>query len=211
MAGKREALRNDLTRRLLEAAAMRMERYGLDGVNARDVTTDARCGLGTIYKCYHDLDALILHVNSRTLKRLDAALAAANRSTDTPAERLVCLALAYLDFALQNVNIWSALFKHRLPADSPVPDWHVAEHRALFQHVCRPLSEIDPRLSDAALMVRARSIFAAVHGIVALSIEGKFVGLEREVTRSEIEAVVRALVRGFEAGGASEAAVGRRP
>ena len=198
MVGKREALRNDLTRRLLEAAASRMERYGLDGVNARDVTTDARCGLGTIYKCYHDLDELILHVNSRTLKRLDAALAAGGHPNDTPRERLVRLALAYLDFALQNINIWSALFKHRLPAKSPVPDWHVAEHRALFRHVCRPLSEIDPTLNDVTSMVRARSIFAAVHGIVALSIEGKFVGLERDVTRTEIEAVVRALVRGFE-------------
>ena len=199
MVGKREALRNELTRRLLDAATARMERYGLDGVNARDVTADARCGLGTIYKCYRDLDELILHVNSRTLKRLDGVLATAARPSDTPAERLVRLALAYLDFSLQNVNIWTALFKHRLPANAPVPDWHVAEHRALFSHVCRPLSEIDPALSDAALMVRARSIFAAVHGIVALSIEGKFVGLEHEVTGTEIEVVVRALVRGLNA------------
>ena len=199
MIGKREALRNELTRRLLEAAAARMEQYGLDGVNARDVTADARCGLGTIYKCYRDLDELILHVNSRTLKRLDAALATAVRSTDKPAERLVRLALGYLDFALQNINVWSALFNHRMPSNWPVPDWHVAEHRALFQHVCQPLAEIDPALSEQALIARARTIFAAVHGIVALSIEGKFVGLEREIVSTELEAVVSALVRGFAA------------
>ena len=198
MAGKREALRNELTRRLLEAAAARMEEYGLGGVNARDVTADARCGLGTIYKCYRDLDELILHVNSRTLKRLDAALAASVRPEDEPSARLVKLALAYLDFALENSNVWSALFKHRTPADWPVPDWHVDEHRALFQHVCEPLAAIDSRLSGPALVVRARTIFAAVHGIVALSIEGKFVGLEREVVAAELEAVVTALVRGFE-------------
>lgn len=202
MIGKREAVRKELTRRLLDAAAARMEQFGLDGVNARDVTTDARCGLGTIYKCYRDLDELILHVNSRTLKRLDAALAAAVRPTEKPAERLVQLALAYLDFALENINVWSALFKHRMPSNWPVPDWHVAEHRALFQHVRQPLAEIDPALGDRALIVRARTIFAAVHGIVALSIEGKFIGLEHTIVSTELESVVRALVRGFAAGDA---------
>lgn len=197
MTGKREALRHELTQRLLEAAAARMEQYGLDGVTARDVTTDARCGLGTIYKCYRDLDELILHVNSHTLKRLDAALAASVRLTDDPATRLVRLALAYLDFALENINAWSALFKHRTPTGWPVPDWHVEEHRALFQHVCQPLAVIDPALSEQHLIIRARTIFAAVHGIVALSIEGKFVGLERDVVSIELEAVVGALIRGF--------------
>ena len=115
MVGKREALRIDLTQRLLNAAAARMEQYGLDGVTARDVTADARCGLGTIYKCYRDLDELIVHVNSRTLKRLDAALAKAVRPDDAPKVRLVRLALAYLDFAVENINVWSALFKHRMP------------------------------------------------------------------------------------------------
>lgn len=197
MTGKREAQRIDLTRRLLNAAAARMEQYGLDGVNARDVTADARCGLGTIYKCYRDLDELIVHVNSRTLNRLDAALAEAVRPHDAPTERLVRLAQAYLDFAVENVNIWSALFKHRMPDSMPPPDWHVTEHRALFRHVCEPLAAIDPSLGEPALLMRARTIFAAVHGIVALSIEGKFVGLERDVVSGELETVVRALVAGL--------------
>ncbi|MFY0610310.1 MAG: TetR/AcrR family transcriptional regulator [Hyphomicrobiaceae bacterium] len=197
MAGKREALRNELTRRLLEAATERMEKYGLDGVSAREVTADAQCGLGTIYKCYRDLDELILRVNSRTLKRLDSVLAAAVQPTDAPEVRLVRLALAYLDFALSNNNAWSALFKHRMAAASLVPDWHIAEHRALFQHICRPLAQIDPELSEQDLTIRARSIFAAVHGIVALSIEGKFVGLKRDVVSAELETVVSALIRGL--------------
>lgn len=197
MVGKREALRIDLTQRLLNAAAARMEQYGLDGVNARDVTADARCGLGTIYKCYRDLDELILHVNSRTLKRLDAVLAQAVRRDDAPRQRLVRLAQAYLDFALENINVWSALFKHRLPDSTPPPDWHVSEHRALFRHVCEPLAAIDPSLGENELLIRARTIFAAVHGIVALSIEGKFVGLERDVVSGELETVVEALVAGL--------------
>lgn len=197
MTGKREATRQDLTKRLVEAADVRMMRFGLDGLTARDVTQDAGCGLGTLYKCYRDLDELILRVNSRTLARLDRALAGAVRERELPVERLVQLALAYLTFALENTPAWSALFKHRPPADWVVPDWHVAEHRALFLHISKPLAEISPELDEASLAVRARSVFGAVHGIVALSIEGKFVGLAHEIVFREVETVIRAVVRGF--------------
>jgi AcrR family transcriptional regulator len=175
-----------------------MDRFGLDGISARDVTADAHCGLGTIYKCYRDLDDLILHVNSKTLKKLDAALAGAAGPSNDPQACLVGLALCYLDFAWRHGNAWSALFKHRPSSVCAVPDWHIKEHRALFAHIRRPLSRISPALSEHELSIRARTVFAAVHGIVALSIEGKFVGLERDVVSSELEATVKALVRGFQ-------------
>ena len=197
MTGKREATRRDLTRRLLEAATRRIERQGLDGLRARDITADAGCGLGTIYKCYADLDDLILHVNSNTLKRLETALAAATQSIDDPEEKLVALALAYLDFAQTNYNAWSALFDHRMADRAPVPEWHLAELSGLFGYVIAPLSKIDPSLDETELVQRARSIFSATHGIVTLSIEGRLVGVEEEVVRDELRIVTRALLRGL--------------
>jgi hypothetical protein len=125
-----------------------------DGVTARDVTTGARGGLGTICKCVRDLDALILHVNSRTLKRLDAARTASIKPIDEPATRLVRPALAYLDFANENINVWSALFKLRTPTDWPVPDWHILEHHAcqLFAMIGSTLSEHHLTITEHALL-----------------------------------------------------------
>lgn len=197
MTGKRAAVREDLTQRLLEAATTRIERHGLAGLRARDITSDAGCGLGTIYKCYTDLDDLILKVNSRTLARLDQALAEATEGLDDPHGQMQALAQGYLGFAINNVNLWAALFDHRLPEGTPVPDWHLAEHETLFARVARPLAALSPDLDPGHLAARARSVFAAVHGIVALSLEGRFVGVDEHNLRTELEVIVGALVRGL--------------
>ena len=197
MKGKRAAVREDLTQRLLEAATARIDRHGLTGLRARDITSDAGCGLGTIYKCFTDLDDLILRVNSRTLARLDAALAEATNGLEAPADQLQALAQGYLGFAISNLNLWAALFDHRLPEGVPVPDWHLAEHETMFARVAAPLAALSPELDRLHLAARARSVFAAVHGIVALSLEGRFVGVDEDDLRAELKIIVGALVRGL--------------
>ena len=197
MAGKREATRRDLTERLLVAATARIKNHGLQGLRARDITADAQCGLGTIYKCYADLDDLILHVNSLTIKELDRALAAAGSKSSEPADQLVALASAYFGFARKNRNSWSALFDHRMPPGVPIPDWHLREHNELFKHVMTPLAELDPSMSEEALALRTRSVFSAVHGIVTLSLEGRFVGVDVDAVEIELATIVRALVKGL--------------
>ena len=197
MAGKREATRRDLTERLLVAATARIKNRGLRGLRARDITADAQCGLGTIYKCYTDLDDLILHVNSLTIKELEQALAAAGKKASDPADQLIALASAYFSFAHKNRNSWSALFDHRMPPGLPIPDWHLREHAALFEHVMTPLAELAPQMSADALALRTRSMFSAVHGIVALSLEGRFVGVDVDAVETELATIVRAIAEGL--------------
>ena len=201
MAGKRAAIREDLTQRLLQAATARIERHGLAGLRARDITSDADCGLGTIYKCFSDLDDLIIRVNSRTLARLDERLAEATHDVDDPEEQLQALAQGYLGFAIENRNLWAALFDHRLPEGVAVPDWHLEEHEVLFRKVAHPLAALMPDLSVDQLAARARSVFAAVHGIVSLSLEGRFVGVAEDDLRAELGSFVGAFVSGFKQSG----------
>ncbi len=194
MAGKREATRRDLTERLLAAATRRIEADGLARLRARDVTADAQCGLGTIYKCFADLDDLILQVSSTTLARLDAELQSAKAGVDDPEDQLVALAHAYLAFAVVNRNLWSALFEHQIPSEK-APGWLHGKLGELFRHVEGPLAEINPALSGTVLGARARSIFAAVHGVVTLSLEDRIVGLDPAQLQGELEVVVRAIAR----------------
>ena len=194
MAGKREALRELLTQKLLDAATRRIEAHGLDRLRARDITDDAGCGLGTIYKCYKDLDDLILHVNSATLARLAADLGEAAAGIDAPRQKLTAFALAYLAFARENRHLWFALFDHRMPEGEPVPDWHLAEHAALFEAIAGPLAALRRELDEAMLMTRARTIFAAVHGVIALSLQDRFIGVPGEALEGELEALVGMMV-----------------
>ena len=70
MRNKREEARDDLRKRLVDAAEARIASQGLAALKAREVTADAGCALGALYTAFDDLDRLILQVNSRTLVRL---------------------------------------------------------------------------------------------------------------------------------------------
>ena len=193
MAGKREEVRADLTRRLLQAATARIEKHGFAGLRARDITRDADCGLGTIYKCFADLDDLIIHVNSGTLAKLHEALRTSIAGVAAPVEVLKALAFAYLEFARSNQNLWLALFVHKLPEGEAIPEWHVAENTALLQFIAGAVQKLEPDLDGEALSARARTYFAAVHGIVLISLQGRFVSLSGDVLEAELDGFVEQL------------------
>ncbi|MEP3276926.1 MAG: TetR/AcrR family transcriptional regulator [Stappiaceae bacterium] len=193
MAGKREAIREDLTKRLLAAAVKRVEEHGLGALRARDITSDAGCGLGTIYKCYADLDDVIINVNSQTLGQLHEAMRAAVKGADTPLAQLKALAFTYLDFALDNKNLWSALFDHILPDEQEAPEWHKKEIASLLSLIGKALKAIDPKLDEAALSARTRTYFAAVHGVVSLSLDDRFVSVSGEALHLELDNLVERL------------------
>jgi AcrR family transcriptional regulator len=197
MTGRRAAVREDLTQRLLIAATARIERHGLAGLRARDITSDAGCGLGTIYKCYSDLDDLIIKVNSRTLARLDQALADSIRGLEGPQEQLQGLAQGYLEFALANLNLWSALFEHRMPEQADKLARHRSDQEALFAKVASLLAALSPELDPDQLKVRARSVFSTVHGMMSLSLAGRFIGVGKADLKDELRVIVGALVRGL--------------
>lgn len=189
-----------LKEKILNAAESRMKAQGLTALRARDVTKDAGCALGSLYNAYEDLDLLILAVNSRTLARLYASLKDASIAQFAPRDKLLALALAYLDFATANPNLWAALFDHRMQPDTAVPQWHLEEHALLIAEVIGPLSQLSPKLDGDALAARARTVFSAVHGIVKLSLEGRFVALDPDLIRTELSEFVSQYLQGYQSG-----------
>lgn len=198
MSEKRTSKREDLRLRVLDAASQLIAEQGLQGLRARDIAERAGCALGGLYTVFADLDDLILHVNSRTLGDMEKTLteAAAVRGDAPPFE---VLALAYLGFARQKARLWSALFEHRMPEGVAVPDWHLQEHVFLVGLIIQPLSAILPDLSQEDLVIRAKTLFAAVHGVIALSLDNRYVGLPSAALEDEVRALARALAAGIRA------------
>ncbi len=191
MSKKRDALRQ----RLIEAAEKRMEVNGLTGLRARDITKDAGCALGGLYTAFGDLDELVLHINARTLDRLSTALEAA--TGDQPPEKaLLAIALEYAKFAKANRPLWDALFDHKSAKDEPTPDWFKDHQRAVMRHVVIPLSQLQPDLPEPDLHLRARTYFSAIHGIVSISLQGRFVGLPGDHLDDEISRFVGYILAG---------------
>ena len=196
---KRELKKQELKENLLQAARNRIQDNGLANLRARDITTDAGCALGGLYTAYDDIDNLVLHVNSITLNALGSKLKAIADKETEPVKRLIALASGYLMFACDNQHLWSALFDHRMPDGVPVPDWHLMEHAVLFEQIAMPLAELNPKLDPAELATLARSMFAAVHGIVSISLQDRFIAVPRKELDTQLTQFVEFLIKGFEA------------
>ncbi len=192
--------RAKLRHALIEAAERAIAERGLAGVKSRELAQEIGCANGAVYNLVENLDELILLVGSRTLARLDATLTAAEREGEVaPAAMLVRIAVAYCDFAAQNLELWRALFEHRMEPGREVPHWAIGEQMALFGHIYRPLAALFPKRSTEQLSVTARSLFSAVHGIVALGLERKLIAVPIDALRSEVATIVRAMVDGLTA------------
>jgi hypothetical protein len=69
----------------------------------------------------------------------------------------------------------------------------------LFRHIYRPLAVLFPQRTAQRLGVTARSLFSAVHGMVALGLEQKLVAVPINALRTEIATLVRAMIDGLTA------------
>ena len=190
-----------LRERLIDVAERIIAANGLAGLRARDLAREAGCAVGTIYNVFEHLDELILCVGLRTLAMLDTALGAVRSarpygSTEDAADDLVRLALAYLEFAAEHTVRWRALFEHRMSEARPLPQWFVEQQHALFAQVERPLVTLLPELDPDARRTLARTLFSAVHGIVALGLEEKLESLPFPDLRDQLAATVRAIMAG---------------
>jgi len=183
---------------LILAAERSISAGGLAGLKTRELARDIGVANGAVYNLVEDMDELILRVGSRTLARLDAALSAAEAQGPTsPRDTLVRIAVAYCDFAAENLELWRALFEHRMTPGKPIPEWAVSEQMNLFRHIYAPLATLFPRRSPEELGVTARSLFSAVHGMVLLGLEQKLIAVPIEALRREIAAIVKAMVEGL--------------
>ncbi|PTV97509.1 TetR family transcriptional regulator [Rhodobacter aestuarii] len=197
MGSTRDEKKAELKTRLIEAAEAEIISEGLSGLKARAVTARAGCALGALYNAVEDLDMLVLHVNSRTIARLGAALQeVAPAEAEDPRAALQALAARYAEFAVAERPLWLALFEHRLGAGREVPEWHRQEHAVLLEVILPHLARLRPDLDRAALGLRARTTFAAVHGVVHLALQGRFVGVPMADLQSEIAGLVETLTAG---------------
>jgi AcrR family transcriptional regulator len=190
-----------LRTRLIDAAERSIAERGLPAVKARDLAAEAGCAIGTLYNAFEHLDELILCVGSRTLVMLDAELGAARAthpygSPEEAIDDLLRLALAYLGFAARHSIRWRALFEHRLSDGRLLPQWYVEQQHMLFAQVEGPLATLLPELDDDRRRVLARTLFSAVHGVVALGLEEKLISLPLRDLREQVVAIVRAIARG---------------
>jgi AcrR family transcriptional regulator len=193
--------KDSLKTRLIEAAKSRIIGGGLEGLRARDITNDAGCALGALYTAFADLDALVIEVNALTLREIDQTMLDALNGLADPAEQMHVLASTYLGFARAHEKRWRTLFDLKIPDEKSVPDWYIADQALLLTRIVGPLRLLQPEFSETELMIRARTLFAAVHGIVTISLDRRFVGIKADTLDAELMRFIGLLLKGLNSEG----------
>ncbi|BEV11847.1 WHG domain-containing protein [Asticcacaulis sp. DW145] len=178
---------------LMQSAEKRICEEGVGALKARDLAADIGVALGGLYNIVADMDDLMLRLAQRTMGRLDAALeaGAVSAAAEQPAEVLEAIALAYYDFARQNLQLWRALFEMRLK-NPALPEWNIQAQLGLFRHMNAPMAALMPASSEAERVLVARTLFSAVHGIVAVGLEERLIAVPPQALAQQICWLVRA-------------------
>ena len=188
VAERRAALRE----RIVDAAAARVAEGGAETIRARDLAAAAGCAVGALYNALGDRNAILAAVNGRTFAALgDAVGERVEAAGDDPGARLVAMALAYRDFARANPRLWEALFDQALRFDDAVAEGYEDQLGAVVLLIEAEVARLRPELSDADRAVLSRLLYSAVHGTVALALEGRFVA----VPPDRLDAMLTLLVR----------------
>ncbi|WP_353070594.1 TetR/AcrR family transcriptional regulator [Actinomadura opuntiae] len=138
------------------------------------------------YRHYADRDALVSAVAAQGYRELAEHLTAAHPSPEAP-DDLAAVAVAYVRFALDHPALFRVMFTERC---DPNNEERVSATIGIWEYVRSIVHNTFPHVDPDAL---ATSIWALVHGLAFLHLEGKLDVSSPDVVAAQVRAAVHAL------------------
>jgi AcrR family transcriptional regulator len=176
----------DLRAACLRAARELLEEGGSAGLSLRAVARRAGVSPAAPYRHYADRDALLSAVAAEGYRELAGHLAAAHPSPTTP-EELAAVAVAYVRFALDRPALFRVMFAE--PCD-PTSEERVQATAAISEYVRGIVRAAFP---DADADALPTTVWALVHGLAFLHLDGKLDTSSAEVVDGQVRSAVQAL------------------
>lgn len=184
----------DLRAALVHAAMELLEESGEADLSLRAVARRAGVSAAAPYRHYADREALVSAVAAVGYRELAQRLAAAHPSPSTP-DQLASVAIAYVQFALERPALFRIMFTEPCDRDN---DERVAATAAVSQYVRAIVERTFPQADTDAL---ATAIWALVHGLAFLHLDGKLDASTPQVVAAQVTAAIHALVAATNLGG----------
>ncbi|MYU04485.1 TetR family transcriptional regulator [Streptomyces sp. SID8366] len=176
----------DLRAACLRAARDLLEEDGSAGLSLRAVARRAGVSAAAPYRHFADREALVSAVAAQGYRELAGHLAAAHPSPATPDE-LAAVAVAYVRFALDRPALFRVMFAE--PCD-PGSEERVGATSALAEYVQGIVRGVFPGADPDVL---ATTVWALVHGLAFLYLDGKLDASTTEAVAERVGAAVHAL------------------
>jgi AcrR family transcriptional regulator len=170
MGRRSDHSRDELTALILATGAVLMAEVGMTRFSAREVAKRIGYSVGTIHNVFGTYDRLVMAINTRSFGLWADYLRV--RLATAGADRIAVLVEGYFGFARENVNLWTAIYDHRLPDDAALPPEDQAQRSVLTEIVLTEVARALGRAPDEKIVALARSLIATVHGHCAFAISG---------------------------------------
>jgi AcrR family transcriptional regulator len=178
---RRDQEKQDVRQAILDAAAALFREHGYERFSLRQVAERIGYSPTTIYLYFTDKDDLLFTVADVGFTRFGEQLVAAATSTADPVERLRAMGRAYIDFGIQNPVYYQLMFMQRcdflLGQRAGEYEPRIDSFGVLQQAVRAALEAGAVPAGDAEPF--ADTLWALVHGIVAMAITMPFFTAER--------------------------------
>lgn len=182
----------------MRAARELLEEDGSAALSLRAVARRAGVSATAPYRHYADREALVSAVAAEGYRELAEHLSAAHPAPSTP-DDLAAVAVAYVRFALEHPALFRAMFAE--PCD-PTSEERVAATEAISAYVRNIVRDAFPGADDTDAL--STTVWALVHGLAFLHLDGKLDASTPEVVARQVRASVFAL---FAAAPAIQAAI----
>src|SRR6202045_2716081 len=186
----------DLRAACLSAALELLEEGGATALSLRAVARRAGVSAAAPYRHYADREALVSAVAAVGYRELAERLAAAHPAPSTP-EQLASVGVAYVEFALDQPALFRMMFGEPCDRDN---DERVAATAAVSLYLREIVARCFPQADAEAL---APAIWALVHGLAFLHLDGKLDAHTPSAVAERVTAAIEALLTATSVGGRS--------
>jgi AcrR family transcriptional regulator len=165
----------DLKNALIKAGSEILAKNGVGGLSLRQVALKAGVSHTAPYAHFADKQALIAAISTEGFRQLyEQVVAVIERYENDPARQLLETAWTYVQFAMNDPDQFKIMFSSVLEKEKEYPDFVAMSQKTFQQVVAVVVSCQEAEVLQAGPgELTAVTVWSAVHGLIALLLEGQ--------------------------------------
>jgi AcrR family transcriptional regulator len=172
--------KEDIKALILQAAKKLFVQKGVEQATIRKIAEEIEYSVGTVYIHFKDKNAILNELHKQGFGQLGGAMRILNSVAD-PMERLKAIGRIYIQFALENPDMYDLMFNLKAPMEflecMPEQDWNEgkATFDVLYQNVGQCMEQ--GHFAGHELEPLSFLIWSTVHGMCSLHISQRVKGV----------------------------------
>jgi len=172
MAEQRSETVEKQRQRILNTTLKLIDSDGLESISARKIAAKMSCAVGSLYRNFDNLNAILLAVNIETLKALETYVRASIQSDDAK-ERIHQMGMAYMDYVLHYPRRWQLVMQDVAGNNPDDMNDYWVQQQTMFQMIEKAFWNLGTFQSKQAAYLEARTLWASLDGLCNLACRGK--------------------------------------